>query len=149
MAEIPSAPGGDLFPALLEVSGELAAIVAAETDLLESQPAPDLTRIVPEKTRLTVRFDALLRLISGMSPEAIKAQPEAPDLALAIKHLDILARRNAKAIERRLLANKRAIGVLAEAARQATLPTFSYGRERLGFGARSGRPSAVAVNRVL
>jgi len=110
---------------------------------------PDLSQISPEKSNLAVRYEGMMHRLALHPPTAIRATNHGQLLAASIRRLDALAQDNAKAIEIHLTATRRVLDMVARAARKATQPTFSYGTERLGYGVRSPRNAAIAVNQVL
>jgi hypothetical protein len=143
------APPAHLVSELLAVSNRLADLLVRETAILRSPGVPDINGIVPEKLKLTARYDILMRTIQKRRSIDLQLDLDAPLLAQSVERLAGLARDNAKAIDLHLKATRRVLDLIARAARKATQPNFTYGKQRLGYGARSQRHAAIAVNRVL
>jgi hypothetical protein len=134
---------------LIAVSERLAELMAAETTVLRAPGLPKLDRIVPEKLKLAARYDTLMQLARLQPKEEFAQDANAARLGQAIRRLDGLARDNAAAVEIHLKATRRVLDLVARAARRATTTNFTYGKQRLGYGARSERHPSIAVNRVL
>lgn len=142
-------PPAHLVAELIAVSNRLSELLVQETGLLRAPGLPAIDDIVPEKLKLTARYDILMRTLQKRPTIDLKVDPEARQLAHSVERLGILARDNAVAIDLHLKATRRVLDLVARAARKATQPTFTYGKQRLGYGARSERHAAIAVNRVL
>jgi|GEM_PF-4141166 hypothetical protein len=140
---------GRLFAELVVVTNRLGELMAEEIALLRVPGLPRLDHIVPEKLKLAARYDALMRLMRQQPGIERSACLEAPGLAPSVKRLGELARANAKAVDIHLKATRRVLELVARAARRATTANFTYGKERLGYGARSERHPSITVNRVL
>jgi hypothetical protein len=138
-----------LLAELVAVSDRLSVLIAEETALLRAPGLPKLDHIVPEKLRLTARYDTLMQIMRQQPAAALQGQPQGPDLARSIERLGVLARDNAKAVDIHLKATRRVLELVARAARRATTANFTYGKQRLGYGARSERHPSISVNRVL
>lgn len=134
---------------LIAVSERLAELMAAETAALRAPGLPKLDQIVPEKLKLAARYDALMQLARQQPKEEFGQDANAARLAQAIRRLQGLAQDNAAAVEIHLKATRRVLDLVARAARRATTTNFTYGKQRLGYGARSERHPSIAVNRVL
>jgi hypothetical protein len=132
---------------LVAVTERLIELIAAETELLQLPEAPDLSAFVPEKSKLSVRYDTLMRDLARFTPAELETASGFAALVDLVGRLSTLAEANAKAIDLRLKATRRVLNIIARAARLATQPTFSYGGgDRIGHGTRI---PAVAINRVL
>ncbi|HVJ51111.1 MAG TPA: hypothetical protein VM689_01525 [Aliidongia sp.] len=142
-------PPPHLVAELLAVSDRLAGLLVRETEILRAPGIPDVTAIAPDKLKLTARYDILMRAVHQGSTIDLRQDPDAAKLAASLERLNGLARDNAKAIDLHLKATKRVLELIARAARKATQPNFTYGKQRLGYGARSERHAALSVNRVL
>jgi hypothetical protein len=142
-------PPPHLVAELLAVSDRLAELLARETTILRSPGIPDINAIVPEKLKLTARYDIMMRTLQKRRSIDLSMDPDAPKLAGSIERLSLVARDNAKAIDIHMKATRRVLDLIARAARRATQPNFTYGKQRLGYGVRSERHAAITVNRVL
>jgi hypothetical protein len=138
-----------LLAELVAVSDRLSVLIAEETAILKAPGLPKLDCIVPEKLRLTARYDTLMQIMRQQPATELRSQPQAPELARSIERLGGLARDNAKAVDIHLKATRRVLELVARAARRATTANFTYGKQRLGYGARSERHPSISVNRVL
>jgi flagellar biosynthesis/type III secretory pathway chaperone len=139
----------DLVAELAGITRNLVDIVQAETLALSEPQVPDLEAFVRAKTTLSVRYDGLMRELAIRPPEAIRDAPALPALRETMTVLGKATEANRRTIELHLRATRRVLSVVARAARQATEPTFTYGRERLGYGSRNPASAAVAFNRVM
>ena len=140
---------GRLVAELIAVSDRLCALMEQETALLKAPGLPKLDAIVPEKLKLSARYDSLMQLARMQPPGNLKSEADAPRLTESLTRLQSLARDNAKSVDMHLKANRRVLDLVARAARRATTTTFTYGKQRLGYGIRSERHPSIAVNRVL
>ncbi|MGB8844030.1 MAG: hypothetical protein WCC64_23515 [Aliidongia sp.] len=138
-----------LLAELVAVTDRLAVVIEQETARLKAPGLPKLGDIVPEKLKLAARYDALMQIVRQQPATDLRSQPAAPDLALSVRRLDRLARVNAQAVDIHLKATRRVLELVARAARRATTANFTYGKERLGYGARSERHPSITLNRVL
>jgi hypothetical protein len=129
-----------LLSELVAVTNRLSDLIEQETVRLKAPGLPKLDDIVPEKLKLTARYDALMQIM--------RQQPGI-DLAISVRRLGTLAQVNAQAVDIHLKATRRVLDLVARAARRATTADFTYGKERLGYGARSERHPSITVNRVL
>lgn len=140
---------GRLVAELIAVSDRLCALMEQETAVLKAPGVPKLDAIVPEKLKLSARYDSLMQLARLQPPGQLKGEPDAPRLAETLTRLQSLAQDNAQVVDIHMKANRRVLDLVARAARRATTTTFTYGKERMGYGIRSERHPSVAVNRVL
>jgi hypothetical protein len=138
-----------LIAEVIAVTRRLGELLEEETALLKRPGIPKLDHIVPEKLKLTARYDSLMQIMRLQPPAELQREPAAPALTTALRRLDTLARANAASVDLHLKATRRVLDLVARAARRATTPTFTYGKQRLGYGARSERHPSIAVNRVL
>jgi len=148
----PAAPPvelGRLIAELIAVSGRLCDLMEQETAMLKTPGLPKLDNIVPEKLKLSARYDSLMQVARMQPAGQLKSEPDAPRLAETLTRLQSLAQDNAKIVDIHLKANRRVLDLVARAARRATTTTFTYGKGRMGYGIRSERHPSVAVNRVL
>jgi len=134
---------------LLAVTERLIEVVAAETAVLRGTPPHNLGNLVADKSRLVVRYDTLMRELSQQKSSMAPDRDRFEVLKGSIARLGVLAKENAAAIDLQMKATRRVLDIIARAANKATQPTFTYGTQRLGYGVRSARNSAVSVNRVL
>ena len=140
---------GRLVAELIVVTDRLCTLMAEETALLKAPGLPKLDGIVPEKLKLSARYDSLMQLARMQPPGQLKSEPDAPRLAETLARLQRLAQDNALTVDVHIKANRRVLDLVARAARRATTTTFTYGKQRMGYGIRSERHPSVAVNRVL
>ena len=145
---VPVEPGR-LVAELIIVSDRLCALMEQETAVLKAPGIPKLDAIVPEKLKLSARYDSLMQLAHMQPPGSLKGEPDAARLAETLTRLQSLAQDNAKSVDIHLKANRRVLDLVARAARRATTTTFTYGKERLGYGIRSERHPSITVNRML
>lgn len=145
----PDASARDLVLELIAVTDRLNELLAAETALLGAPGVPDITGLVPEKSKLAVRYDLLSQALVRQPAALVAGLPEASRLGEAVRRLGRLAQDNARAVSTHIGATRRVVELVSRAAHKASQPSFSYGKQRLGYGARSGRNAAIAVNRVL
>jgi len=148
MTEDPTPDAAELIGELVRVTRRLTEVIAAETVVLQSRSVPDPSAFVPEKSKLSVRYEGLLRQLTRIPGATLRAAPGFAELEAAVAGLGPLAQANARAIELHIKATRRVLAIVAQAARQATKPTFSYGGKRLGYGTRGQTNPAVAINRV-
>lgn len=141
--------GARLLAELVAVTTRLSELLEQENRLLEAPGLPKLDHIVPEKLKLSARYDGLMQVLRLQPHIDLKSEPEAPRLAEAVARLGRLAKVNAKTVDIHLKATRRVLDLVAHAAKKATTTTFTYGKERLGYGARCERHPSIAVNRVL
>ncbi len=134
---------------LTSITERLTDIVCTETRLIETNDTPDLAPLAPEKGKLTVRYDTMLRHLQNCPRPLVATHPGMPGLRAAADRLNAAAAQNAYLLDLKIKGTKRAMDVIAHAASKATETNFSYGTQRNGYGARSARNAAVAVNRVL
>jgi flagellar biosynthesis/type III secretory pathway chaperone len=145
----PPVEPGRLVAELIVVTDRLCVLMAAETALLKSPGLPKLDAIVPEKLKLSARYDSLMQVARMQPPGQLKNEADAPRLAATLARLQSLAQDNAKTVDVHIKANRRVLDLVARAARRATTTTFTYGKQRMGYGIRSERHPSVSVNRVL
>ncbi|MEA2757159.1 MAG: hypothetical protein QOJ54_3448 [Aliidongia sp.] len=138
-----------LLSELVAVTNRLSELIEQETARLKAPGLPKLDDIVPEKLKLTARYDALMQIMRQQPGIDLRNEPAAPDLAISVRRLGTLAQVNAQAVDIHLKATRRVLDLVARAARRATTANFTYGKERLGYGARSERHPSITVNRVL
>jgi len=138
-----------LLAELVTVTNRLCVLMEQETALLKAPGLPRLEHIVPEKLKLSARYDGLMQMLRMQPAISLQNEPDAPRLAESAKRLNALARDNAKSVDIHLKATRRVLELVARAARRATTANFTYGKERLGYGARSERHPSITVNRVL
>lgn len=133
---------------LTAITDRLTHLVATETQLIETTETPDIAPLAPEKGRLTVRYDAMLRHLQNCPRALVATHPAMPTLRAAAARLNSIATQNAYLLDLKIKGTRRAMDVIAQAASKATETNFTYGKERNGYGARSARNAAVAINRV-
>lgn len=135
---------------LTEVAGQLATVMEQETAHLEANQSGALAVLGPEKSRLSLRYDALMARLASVPVAALRADPGFAQLAIAAQRLDRAAKINAFRLSIHIKANQRIAGIIAQAARAAASPLVSYGNSRSGFGTRL-RDAAppVSVSQVL
>ena len=152
-APTPPSGGGittlTLLNALCTLTDDLTALLKKETALLARPVMGELEEIGREKSRLAARHEMIARELASRPVAETRSHPQAARLGQLMRQLGEHARANAKALELHMKANQRVLDVVVRAAREAIQPSFSYGRERLGYGTRGGRSAAVAYNRVL
>ena len=142
-------PPPHLVAELVAVSARLTDLLTRETAILRAPGVPNLDAIAPEKLKLTARYDILMRSLHQRRTIDLRLDADAPELVRSVERLNGVARDNAQAIDLHLKATRRVLELIARAARKATQPNFTYGKQRLGYGARSERHAAITVNRVL
>ncbi|MEI9983017.1 MAG: hypothetical protein WDN69_07265 [Aliidongia sp.] len=138
-----------LLTELIAVTDRLCELLEQETAVLKAPGLPKLDHIVPEKLKLSARYDSLMQVARLQPPGELKAEPEAPRLAQSLTRLQSLAQDNAKSVDIHLKATRRVLDLVARAARRATTTNFTYGKQRLGYGIRSERHPSISINRVL
>jgi hypothetical protein len=138
-----------LIAELVAVTDRLCVLLEQETALLKAPGIPKLGHIVPEKLKLSARYDSLMQLALLQPAGSLRGEPEAPRLAEALQRLRALAVDNARSVDVHLRATRRVLDLIARAARRATTTTFTYGKQRLGYGIRSERHPSISVNQVL
>jgi hypothetical protein len=138
-----------LITELTAVTQRLCELMEQEIGLLKAPGIPKLDHIVPEKLKLSARYDSLMQLARLHPVADMRREPAAAALAQSLQRLGALARDNAASVDLHLKATRRVLDLVARAARRATTPNFTYGKQRLGYGARSERHPSIAVNRVL
>jgi len=138
-----------LVAELAQLAGQLAAVMETETAHLEHNRWDALAVLGPEKSRLSLRYDALMAAVGALPRAALKADPAFAELAAAGTRLDRAARANAFRLSIQIKANQRVAQIIATAARKAASPLVSYGKTRSGFGNRL-RDAAppIAVSRI-
>jgi hypothetical protein len=149
MTEILYTAAPEMVAELIAVCERLREVLRAETALLHQQGETNFGVYGEEKSKLVVRYDRLLQALSHVPREVLDETPGFTVLKHGLDGLVDLVQQNAQIIEIRMKATRRVMEIVARAARKATQPTFTYGRERLGYGARQANTAAVAVNRVL
>jgi hypothetical protein len=138
-----------LLSELVAVTDRLSELIEQETIRLKAPGLPRLDDIVPEKLKLAARYDALMQIMRQPPGLDLRNEPDAPGLAISVRRLGTLAEANARAVDIHLKATRRVLDLVARAARRATTANFTYGKERLGYGARSERHPSITLNRVL
>jgi flagellar biosynthesis/type III secretory pathway chaperone len=143
-----AAGASGLVPELLGVIDGLVEVLATETEQLAKTGKPAEGNLAANKTKLVLRYETLFQTLASLDPAARAAVPGRERLKPAVERLNGLASANARALDRHIRATQHVLNMVARAARRASQPQFTYGRERIGYGIRSARQSAVAVDRV-
>jgi hypothetical protein len=135
---------------LLGVALQLTGVIESESACLDRSQFQTMQGFGPEKSRLTLRYDALCRAVAALPPALVQAHPEIERLRAAARRLNEAARANAQRLSIHLQANRRVAELVARAAREAVMPSVSYGT-RSGYGARNGARATppLSVTRLL
>jgi hypothetical protein len=121
---------------LTALANQLAEVMEQETAHLEANRSDALAALGPEKSRLSLRYEAMMVRLATIPVATLRTAPGFAALGAAATRLDRAAKMNAFRLSIHIKANQRIAGIIAQAARTAASPLVSYGNSRSGFGSR-------------